>query len=109
MGKVDEQNKSKEEEQYAATEGDVVAPEHEELVRDKEREDDEGKPGNDLGAPVAILDRSPRVLRGCDAEEEAGKDQVEETESEVDAMDGKPAVTLSGRAIYLDVVKCQML
>ena len=44
MGEVDEENKSEDDEKGGAEHGDVVAPKHEESVRDEEGNGDEGKP-----------------------------------------------------------------
>lgn len=61
MGKIDEENQAKQEEEDGTCQGDVVAPKDEETVRNEEADDDEANPGDDLGAPEAILNRATAV------------------------------------------------
>lgn len=69
MGKIDQEDQAENEEKHAAKEGDVVAPELEERVGNEEGDHDEGEPGDDFRAPVAILQSGARVLGRGDAEE----------------------------------------
>lgn len=88
MGEIDEEDKAEDEEKHCADEGDVVTPYLKECVGNQERQDDKGDPGNDLGPPETILKGGSRILGGGDTEEETGKDEVKETEGEIDSVDG---------------------
>lgn len=55
MGEVDEENEAEEDEYCGADEGDVIAPEDEEAVRDEEGYYDEDEPEEDFGTPPAKL------------------------------------------------------
>lgn len=74
--KVDEEDEAKYKKQDGASEGDVIAPEHKELVWDKERKNDESQPRNYLWPPISVLDGGSRTLGARDSEKEPSKDQV---------------------------------
>ena len=109
MRQVYQQDQTKKEEEHGADQSNVVAPEHEESIGDEECKDDQGKPGNDLGPPVAILYRRARILGRVDADEKDGKDEVEKTERKVDSVDSKPSVTIPIPTADFNVVEHYML
>ena len=106
---VDQQNKAENEEEHRTNQRDVIAPEHKELVRDKEGQDDQSEPSDDLGSPEAVLDFRAWVLGGVDSEEKPSQHEVKQAEGKVDAVDGKPAVAISVSAADLDIVEREVL
>lgn len=106
MREVDEEDQPEQEEKHGADQGKVVAPDLEEVLRDEEGDDDEEKPGDNLRAPVPILDGSAPILRAFDAKEGDGEDGVENAEGELDTMDGDEAEALLTQARDREVVEC---
>ena len=51
---VNEEDEAEEDEYGCAYHGDIVAPEHEEAVRDEERHDDQDDPEQNLGTPPSV-------------------------------------------------------
>lgn len=91
---INEQDKSDKEEEDGADKSDIVAPDGEEGVGNQESDDDEANPCDQLGTPEAVLDSRSLVSGVADSDEEKSEDKVEETESEVDAVDGSESITL---------------
>jgi len=64
VGKVDEEYKTKEDEESCPNQSHIIPPEHEESIRDEEGDDDKDQPEEDLGAPPTALNLSQvRQLR----------------------------------------------
>lgn len=59
MSEVDKQDKADEDEDGCANQGDVVAPEHEEAVRNKEGRDAQEKPYEHFRSPPS----TPQIMR----------------------------------------------
>ena len=63
MSEINEQDQAEEDEDCGANNGDIVAPEDEETVRNEEGDDGEDKPEQDLGTPPAARGVSS-MIRG---------------------------------------------
>lgn len=109
MRQVYQEDEAENQEQHGTDQSDIVAPEHEEAVRDEEGKDNQTEPGYDLGPPESILNTGTRILRGSYAHQESSENEVEESEGEVDPMYGEPSVTLSGWTVNLDIIQHEML
>jgi len=105
MGQIDEQNEPEQQEKDGSDKSDVVSPCDEKGVGNEEGEDDEGEPGEDLGAPESVLDGGSLVPRRVDAEEEYGQNKVEKTEGEVEAVDSDKTEALLANALQLHVIE----
>ena len=77
MRKVNEEDETEEDEYGGADEGDVVAPEDKEAVRDEEGDGDEDEPDEDFGTPPSVLNGSPLFLGRPNADEECTQKEVE--------------------------------
>ena len=104
MCEVDKENETKKDEHSGADHGDVVAPEHEETIRDEEGEDDKDEPEQHFRTPPSsqafrtlallvhvlchspVLDSSSLVFRIFDSDENCTENQVEQREGETYPM-----------------------
>jgi hypothetical protein len=64
---------------------------------------------HDLRAPETILEGCTTITGVFDAEEEECEDQVEETETEIDAMNCNPTVTFLAVAFDFHIIQSKML
>lgn len=109
MRQVDQKNETQQKEEHGAEESDIVAIDEEEAFRDEERHDDEPDPEQDFWTPETVLNGSTAISRGLHAKEQEGEDEVEETETEVDAVDRDPTVAFLSIAFDIHIVESQVL
>ena len=105
MRQIHEQDETDEQEQTRADHGEVVAPDDEERVRDKEGQDNHADPAHDLGSPEAVLYGGAAVLGRPYSDEHKRHEDVEETEGEVDALHCNVSVALFAVALDVDVIQ----
>lgn len=108
MCQVDQQNQANEQEQAGTSHGEVVAPHDEERVRDEEGQDNHGDPADDLGAPEAVLNLCAAVLGGANTNKHKRHEDVEEAESEIDALHSDEAVALLAVTLDVDIVQGEL-
>lgn len=109
MCQIDEKNQTQQEEEHGAEESNIIAVDEEEAFRNEERHDNEPNPEEHFWSPEAIL-KGGAAIPGClHAKEQEGENQVEETETEVDAMDRDPTVTFLSIAFDFHIVEGQVL
>jgi len=109
MREVDEKNETKEDENRSSDEGNIIAPEHEKAVGDKEADGDKDNPQENLRAPPSVLDGSPLIPGISNADEGSTEDGVEQGEGKANTMHRQYAITLVVRTIHLDVVVAPLL
>lgn len=78
MCKVDKEDKAKEDEYCGADERNVISPEHEETVRNEEREAKEDKPEEDFGTPPTVLNGRAFITCISDIYQYRTEDEMEE-------------------------------
>lgn len=93
VSEVDEEDEAEEDEERRANERDVVAPEHEEAIRDEEGSGDEDEPKQDLRAPPAVLNCGTFVLCIPHSDKRKGEDKVQEGEGEAYTVDLRPSIS----------------
>ena len=109
MRKIHQQDQAQKEEEHGAEESDVVAVHKEEGFGDEERHDNKCQPEDNLRSPESILKSGATIPSILHTKEQEGENQVEETETEVDAMHSHPAVTFLAVASNFHIIESQML
>lgn len=70
MCQVNQQDQSQQDKEHCSNEGDVVTPNLEEALRDKECQHHKDKPNNDFGTPISILQPGATLFGRLDTNEE---------------------------------------
>lgn len=105
MGEIDKEDEAEKEKEHGTDEGEIVAPDEEEAFGDKESDDNQEKPGDDLGSPVPVLNSSSSITGVVDTNKDDGQDSMEDAKRKLDTVDSDEAVALFAEAGYRKVVE----